>query len=629
MKRIPTFLLLSICTLLSHAQITFLTTDAPAAGWVNAQKKDTATGAINWGNRGANQVYDFSRFHNDGSDTTFYLAPTTAQTTAIPGSTLAVTGDRSTFFFAKNASTLFDYIGAQTIYSGTTLYSTFSPVDTTYKYPTVYGQHFAGTYGFQTTVSGSAVGQSSIYEVRLTNTTTYTDSIDGWGIVKTPVGTYNCLREHRIEHSSTLLEYKLFSFSSWANVPTSSSLPANPVVSTTNIYNYITKETHGTAITFTYDANNNPLTASWSTTLPVPIANFGYTAGAAGVIAFHDSSTNSPSSYSWTFGDGSAASTTQDPTHTYAADGTYYVCLTVTNASGSNTKCDSVHVTNIAIPAVAPLAVNDTASVVQPGSVSVNVVANDINYNAGDTLCISSVSSSPAGWATVQGCTNIVFHALDSNYTGPDTVYYVVCDIEHPTLCDTAALIVNVKPEPRAPVTSFSIQNVGCTGRTFVSHSTGADSLSWSFTEMGTSGTFDTVILNAALVPIAENTAPYAGNTYEVCLSAKNNVGTTTLCDTLTFACTGISEIAASDLRIYPNPASDEIKIDLSKLDQKSMAGMSAIEVYDLLGNRLITTAANTITTINVNGLSNGVYVISSSDKAGIRRALGKFEIVR
>jgi PKD repeat protein len=41
--------------------------------------------------------------------------------------------------------------------------------------------------------------------------------------------------------------------------------------------------------------------------------------------------------YSWTFGDGGTASDAQ-PSHAYAAAGTYTVELTVTNASGSDTR---------------------------------------------------------------------------------------------------------------------------------------------------------------------------------------------------------------------------------------------------------------------------------------------------
>lgn len=52
-------------------------------------------------------------------------------------------------------------------------------------------------------------------------------------------------------------------------------------------------------------------------------------------VSFTDQSTNSPTQWSWTFGDG-GTSTSQNPTHSYSAPGTYPVTLTATNADGSD-----------------------------------------------------------------------------------------------------------------------------------------------------------------------------------------------------------------------------------------------------------------------------------------------------
>ncbi len=53
-------------------------------------------------------------------------------------------------------------------------------------------------------------------------------------------------------------------------------------------------------------------------------------------MTFTDSSTGSPTSWSWDFGDG-GTSTLQSPQHTYAAAGTYTVSLTVSNGTASDT----------------------------------------------------------------------------------------------------------------------------------------------------------------------------------------------------------------------------------------------------------------------------------------------------
>jgi len=63
------------------------------------------------------------------------------------------------------------------------------------------------------------------------------------------------------------------------------------------------------------------------------------------LVAFSDESSGEPVSWSWDFGDGSAGSTAQNPSHTYTEPGTYTVKLTVTNANGSDAEVKSGYVT--------------------------------------------------------------------------------------------------------------------------------------------------------------------------------------------------------------------------------------------------------------------------------------------
>ncbi|PLW91783.1 MAG: hypothetical protein C0592_14115, partial [Marinilabiliales bacterium] len=61
-------------------------------------------------------------------------------------------------------------------------------------------------------------------------------------------------------------------------------------------------------------------------------------------VQFTDWSTNVPTSWDWDFGDGNT-STLQNPSHTYAANGTYTVQLTATNGEGSDTEIKTSYVT--------------------------------------------------------------------------------------------------------------------------------------------------------------------------------------------------------------------------------------------------------------------------------------------
>ncbi|HUM03316.1 MAG TPA: neprosin family prolyl endopeptidase [Thermoanaerobaculia bacterium] len=77
-----------------------------------------------------------------------------------------------------------------------------------------------------------------------------------------------------------------------------------------------------------------------------PAANFTFPANprSGQPVQFMDTSTGSPTSWSWAFGDG-GASTAQNPAHTFNA-GTYQVSLTASNADGSSSKMQTVVVTS-------------------------------------------------------------------------------------------------------------------------------------------------------------------------------------------------------------------------------------------------------------------------------------------
>jgi PKD repeat protein len=78
-----------------------------------------------------------------------------------------------------------------------------------------------------------------------------------------------------------------------------------------------------------------------------PTANFTANRTSGNVllsVSFTDTSTGSPISWSWTFGDG-GTSTLQNPSHQYTDAGIYTVALTATNSSGSNTKTITNYIT--------------------------------------------------------------------------------------------------------------------------------------------------------------------------------------------------------------------------------------------------------------------------------------------
>jgi len=117
--------------------------------------------------------------------------------------------------------------------------------------------------------------------------------------------------------------------------------------------------THKYAKTGTYTvkltANNSAgsatttksVTVSAGTPTKSPVASFTYspaTVKKSTTIKFTDTSTNMPKTWKWTFGDGSAAVTSQNPTHVFSKTGSFKVSLAAYNNVGSNTVTKTITV---------------------------------------------------------------------------------------------------------------------------------------------------------------------------------------------------------------------------------------------------------------------------------------------
>jgi PKD repeat protein len=92
---------------------------------------------------------------------------------------------------------------------------------------------------------------------------------------------------------------------------------------------------------------------SITVTVAAPVANFTgtpTTGRAPLTVRFTDMSTNMPTAWNWSFGDGNVTNATmQHPVHTYLTNGLYDVSLNATNAGGSGTftRLGYINVTNV------------------------------------------------------------------------------------------------------------------------------------------------------------------------------------------------------------------------------------------------------------------------------------------
>lgn len=103
-----------------------------------------------------------------------------------------------------------------------------------------------------------------------------------------------------------------------------------------------------------------------------PVANFQITPSYLSV-KFLDLSTNTPTSWLWDFGDVST-STSQNPTHVYAASGKYIVKLTSTNTDGSSVLQREIIVSTTPI---LPIPLKSFVNLKLPSGITVSEEAKD------------------------------------------------------------------------------------------------------------------------------------------------------------------------------------------------------------------------------------------------------------
>ena len=230
------------------------------------------------------------------------------------------------------------------------------------------------------------------------------------------------------------------------------------------------------------------------TIYPRPTADFSYTIECLGSpTSFTDNSIGAVS-YQWNFGDGSPVSTLPNPTHTYAAPGTYTVRLIVTSADGCK----------------------DTVT----KSVPVNATPNP-NFSF-TTVCLGQATSftdltsgTPTGWEWDFGDGSL--HSTLQNpthtYAAPGT-YSVKLIVQGGTGCvDSITKSVTVHPVPTAGFTATTACAVD-EAVTFTNTSSGATAYQWNFGD-------------GSPISTAPNpTHVYAsGGTYAVQLIASNGPG--------------------------------------------------------------------------------------------------------
>lgn len=305
------------------------------------------------------------------------------------------------------------------------------------------------------------------------------------------------------------------------------------------------------------------------TVCDLPSAQFSSADVPGAATDFTDASSFA-TSWFWDFGDG-ATDTTQNPSHTYASNGSYTVCLIAMSSCGSDTTCDSISV----CPILATAAY--TFNEVNPGVVDFTELAtNEFTYfwDFGDGA--TSVLQNPSHTFTPNGTYIVCLYAGNS------------CSSD--TICDTLTVC------PNLAVADFTSSNVGF-NYTFSNTGANGATYAWTFGDGGTS---------TAMSP----THTYTGNgTYQVCLTTTDLCGNTdTFCDSVTVNITSVNPaFADASISLFPNPSGDQTYLSV-KLPSRS--GSYELLIMDSRGAVVAVQSGqfNETLRVNTSDLSNGVY---------------------
>ncbi len=179
-------------------------------------------------------------------------------------------------------------------------------------------------------------------------------------------------------------------------------------------------------------------------------------------VTFTDQSTESPTSWSWNFGDGSAVDATKSPTHIFTTAGTFTVTLTASNANGANSNSAQIVVS----PAVVPAPVAAFTASATTGTAPATITFNDQStgsptswsWNFGDGSAVDTTKS-PTHVFTTAGTFTVTLTASNANGANSNSAQIVVSPavVPAPVAAFTASATTGTAP---ATIT-FNDQSIG------------------------------------------------------------------------------------------------------------------------------------------------------------------------
>ncbi|MFT5858619.1 MAG: PKD repeat protein [Flavobacteriaceae bacterium] len=322
------------------------------------------------------------------------------------------------------------------------------------------------------------------------------------------------------------------------------------------------------------------------------VCNADFTSTTGGLSANFTNTSSGTTFYFWDFGDGNT-STATNPTHVYASNGTYLVCLTA-SYNDSITSCSDSACYNVTIMDSSGSACDaDFTSMTSGNSATfTNTSSGTTNYfwdfGDGNTSSLANPTHAYASSGTYLVCLTASYN--DSITSCSDSVCYDVTVMDSFPGCNA----------------SFTVTS-GIGYASFTNTSTGSSLFHyWTFGDGANSYDVNPTHFYSTT------------GTYLVCLTITDSLTscTSTACDSIyisvdsTTASIGTNEL--SNFTLFPNPAKDVINIS----SQSSSNG--TVQVMDLMGRKM-TEAVYTKTSIaiDISTFPRGVYLVSIIDETG------------
>lgn len=427
-------------------------------------------------------------------------------------------------------------------------------------------------------------------------------------------------------------------------------------------HTYTSNGTYTVCLISTSSCGDSDTLCNSVTVCVAPAAAFTAAPPSTGLVAFTDQS-NSATSWQWTFGDG-GISTQQHPSHQYASDGNYTVCLIVSSGCASDTSCFNVAVCDV--PVLPAFTSTPSGLSVSFSDLSSNAVSYAWDFGDGSTsttqnpshayaqvgsytVCLTITSAcnrSATQCATVNVCVppvatwtytqpspgTLVFtdgsqyatswlwsfgNGATSGTPNPSHTYtqnatVTVC-LTSSNSCGTDSTCLTIPVCPATLQAGFAV-NPNQFTYTFTDQSFGANQWAWDFGDGGSS---------TAQSP----SHTYAANgTYNVCLTASNECSTTSvICHPVTVQVVGIGNaLPGFEISLRPNPMTDKA---ILYVGNPGVMGEYQLQIYDLRGAKVseLPGEFNQNLELQRNGMAAGLYtfrVMSDGVQIGFGRVV-------